>query len=59
MRQRTICDLPPPRDDEVQARDREAMDVNPFPNILDFKNDADTIDPNLLEKTMEYPQDDE
>ena len=31
------------------------MDVNPFPDALDFRNEADTIDPNLLEKTMEYP----
>ena len=59
VRTRQICDLPPPDDDEVQVRDREPMDVNPYPDLFDFKNDADTIDPNLLEKTMEYPQDDE
>ena len=55
MRTRQICDLPPPEMDEVQVRDREAMDTNPFPDLLDFDNDADTIDPNLLEKSMEYP----
>lgn len=55
LRGRLLCDLPPPTMEEVQVRDREAMDVNPFPDLFDFDNNADTIDPNLLEKSMEYP----
>ena len=58
MRRRTLCDLPPPKFYEGELRDREAMDVNPFPDLFDFKNKADTADPNLLEKQLEYPQDD-
>ena len=56
MRERLICDLPPPDDDEVQVRDREEMDTNPFPDLFDLDNQADTPDPNLLEKKMGYPQ---
>ena len=56
MRTRQICDLPPPDADEVQVRDREAMNTNPFPDLIDLGNEADSIDPNLLEKNMGYPQ---
>ena len=49
MRQRRICELPPPDENEVQVRDREAMELNPFPNLLE-SSDAETLDPNLLEK---------
>ena len=56
MRSRTLCDLPPPDATETQVRDREAMDVNPFPGLLDFNNPADSTDPNLLEKELGYPQ---
>ena len=55
LRYRQICDLPPPDMNETQVRDREAMDVNPFPDLLE-RNDADSTDPNLLEKKMGYPQ---
>lgn len=56
MRRRTLCDLPPPDyATEGRLRDREAMSTNPFPDFFDFDNEADTIDPNLLEKSMEYP----
>ena len=54
MRERTICDLPPPSEEETQLRDREPMDTNPFPDLLE-ENKADTLDPNLLEKSMGYP----
>lgn len=54
VRARVLCDLPPPEDDEVQVRDRTETD-NPFPDLFE-KNDADSSDPNLLEKTMGYPQ---
>ena len=55
VRSRMICDLPPPGMLEEQVRDREAMDVNPFPDLFE-RNPADSTDPNLLEKAMEYPQ---
>jgi hypothetical protein len=56
VRRRTLCDLPPPDlVTEGHLRDREAMDVNPFPDAFDFKNEADTIDPNLLEKKLGVP----
>ena len=58
MRQRTICDLPPPAmTGDIDVRDRKAMDINPFPGLVE-KNDADSLDPNLLEKTLKYPQED-
>jgi hypothetical protein len=58
MRRRTLCDLPPPNEaTEGYLRDREAMSTNPFPDLLDFDNEADTIDPNLLEKTLGVPPD--
>lgn len=57
VRRRMLCDLPPPSADEGHLRDREAMSVNPYPNLLDFDNDADTTDPNLLEKKMGVPPD--
>jgi len=56
MRKRLICDLPPPTLLEEQVRDREAMNTNPFPNLIDLDNNADSMDPNLLEKEMNYPQ---
>ena len=56
MRARTLCDLPPPGMTEPQVRDREAMDVNPFPDLFELNNPADTMDPNLLEKELGYPQ---
>ncbi|MDB4312054.1 hypothetical protein N9937_01360 [bacterium] len=49
LRRRQICDLPSPTEGEVQVKDREAMKVNPFPGLLD-RNDADSLDPDLLEK---------
>lgn len=55
IRRRLICDLPVPEDDEMAVRDREAMDVNPFPDLLE-DNEADSMDPNLLENSMGYPQ---
>lgn len=55
MRRRMLCDFPPPSMMEAPLRERDAMDINPFPDAFDFNNEADTIDPNLLEKTMEYP----
>ena len=58
MRERTICDLPPPEEGEENVRDREAMDVNPFPDLFE-ENKADTTDPDLLEDSMGYPQSDE
>ena len=57
LRRRMICDLPPPTAEEGALRDREAMDTNPFPELFE-RNEADSTDPNLLEKTMGYPQDD-
>jgi len=57
MRRRMICDLPPPTGDEPELRDREAMGVNPFPGLLDMHNDADSIDPDLLEKKKGIKQD--
>ena len=56
IRQRQICDLPPPSMFEEQVRDREPMDVNPYPNLFDLGNPADSLDPNLLEKKLEVPQ---
>lgn len=55
IRVRQICDLPPPEGDEKEVRDREAMGINPFPDLFE-RNKADSTDPNLLEKTMGYPQ---
>ena len=55
LRRRTLCDLPPPTMAEGKLRDREAMDVNPFPDLFDRNNPADSMDPNLIEKTMGYP----
>lgn len=49
MRQRDICELPPPEPGDVQVRDRESMEVNPFPDLFE-RNKADTTDRNLLEK---------
>jgi len=51
MRSRQICDLPVPGDEELQVRDREQMNPNPFPGLWD-QNPADTADPNLLEKRI-------
>ena len=51
MRQRQICDLPSPEVDEMQVRDREAMNPNPFPGLWE-SNPADTTDQNLLEKRL-------
>ena len=56
MRSRTLCDLPPPELYETQVRDREAMETNPFPDLFDLGNPADSADPNLLEKSMDVPQ---
>jgi len=58
MRNRIICDLPPPTMFEDEVRDREEMNTNPFPDLWDFKSKADTNEPNLLEGEMGYPQDD-
>ena len=58
VRQRQICDLPPPQEDVAfdpetdRLRDREAMDTNPFPDFTDRLNKADSFDPNLLEKSI-------
>ena len=58
IRQRQICDLPPPMEDvgfdpeTDEIKDREAMDVNPFPDLGDRVNKADSTDPNLLEKSL-------
>ena len=49
MRSRDICELPPPGPGDVQVRDREMMDVNPFPDLFE-KNVADTTEENLLRK---------
>ena len=49
VRTRMICDLPSPELTEIQVRDREAMDTNPFPGAFD-RNNADSVDPDLLEK---------
>jgi hypothetical protein len=58
VRRRQLCDLPAPEVlTEGYLRDREAMDVNPFPNLFDLDNKADTVDRNLLEKTMDVPPD--
>ena len=59
MRTRTICDLPSPAMYETQVRDRDQMNVNPFPNLWDFDNKADTTAPNLLEEHMKYPPEEE
>ena len=56
VRKRMICDLPQPGIGDPEVRDREPMDVNPFPGLLD-RNDADSTDPDLLEKSMGLPQD--
>lgn len=48
VRKRMICDFPPPID-ETELRERDAMDVNPFPDLFE-KNPADSFDPDLLEK---------
>ena len=58
MRSRTICDLPSPGPLETQVRDREAMDVNPFPDLFERDN-ADSLDPDLLEKEMGIIPEDE
>jgi hypothetical protein len=55
LRRRTLCDLPPPKFYEEKLRDREAMSTNPFPDLFDFDNKADSADNNLLEETLEYP----
>lgn len=49
LRQRQICELPPPDANDVQLRDREPMNINPFPDLFET-NEADSTDPNLLEK---------
>ena len=49
LRKRQICDLPPPNRNEVQVRDREPMNPNPYPGVFDT-NPADSMDGNLLEK---------
>lgn len=60
MRQRQICDLPPPQEDPFfnpdvdRLRDREAMEINPFPDLGDRLNKADSMDPNLLEKSLDF-----
>ena len=57
VRRRMLCDLPPPKDSETPVRDREeGRSANPFPNLFE-NNKADSADPDLLEKSMEYPQD--
>ena len=56
LRQRQICDLPPPDDDETQVRDREAMNVNPYPDLFDLNNNADSPAVDLLEGNMNIPQ---
>jgi hypothetical protein len=55
LRRRTLCDLPPRDLYETPLRDEEAMSTNPFPDLFDFDNKADSPDNNLLEKTLEYP----
>lgn len=55
MRKRMICDLPPNKGDVIHQR---PMKTNPFPGLLERNNDADSTDPNLLEKKMGYPQED-
>ena len=59
MRKRTICDLPVPEANETPVRDREAMDTNPFPDLIDLDNNADSMDPDLLEKNMGVPPDED
>ena len=54
LRKRQICDLPAPNmvykdQGETAVSDREAMNINPFPDVLG-PNPADSFDPNLLEK---------
>ena len=49
LRNRQICDLPPPDHGEVQVKDREVMNPNPYPGMFDT-NPADSMDGNLLEK---------
>lgn len=55
MRQRLLCDLPPPdvAGGEEELREREAMGINPFPDLFDRDNKADTFDSNLLEKEID------
>ena len=55
IRRRSICDLPPPSGDDPEVRDREPMNTNPFPGLFE-RNKADSVDPNLIENTMGYPQ---
>jgi hypothetical protein len=59
MRKRMICDLPQPSGDDPEVRDREAMGVNPFPDLLDRNNKADSTDTDLLEKSMGLPNSDQ
>jgi hypothetical protein len=54
LRRRQICDLPAPNmvykdQGETAVSDREAMNVNPFPDLVEG-NPADSMDKNLLEK---------
>lgn len=58
VRRRNLCDLPPREPEEEQLRDQEAMEMNPFPDLFDLRNEADSTDPNLLEKKMGVPQED-
>ena len=53
VRKRMLCELPVPHDkDELRERDP----VDPFPGLLERHNKADSVDPDLLEKSMGLPQ---
>ena len=58
MRARMLCDLPPPTALEGPLRERDAMETNPFPDLFDLKNDADSPATDLLEENMGVPQND-
>ena len=57
MRNRLLCELPVPRDHD-ELRERDPMETNPFPDYWE-PNKADSMDPNMLEKSMGLPQKEE
>ena len=55
LRTRQICELPTPEAGEELS---EKEPISPYPDFIDSRNKADTMEPELLEDTM-HPDEDE